>query len=421
MLSSLSPQSWPFELGWLPPSAYLVGGCVRDALLVHRASHLDLDVVLPQDAVETARSIAQHYHAGFVLLDDQRQIARVVFPQATADFALQMGNSLEEDLRRRDFTINAIAYNPHTQTLFDPLNGRLDLQQNLIRMVQVQNLVEDPLRLLRAYRQAAQLGFSLDPHTHDHIRRLASRIQTVAGERVREELGYLLGCPAGFPRLMEAWHDGLLQPWFPDSSGDGLQLINAIDQITIELTHTWPTLTPELHHPLNDRAQGPEASRRTVLATTKLLGLLSPDPKRAKHTLQTLAFSRAEMNMVTTLLQCLPQLQAMVAAAQPTRRDQYYLFQQVGTVFPALVVLAIATGLPRTKMAPLVTEYLNADSAIAHPQPLVTGKTLIRDLNLQPGPALGKLLGLLENAQAEGTITTREEALTLAQSLSRSP
>ncbi|MEB3293001.1 MAG: CCA tRNA nucleotidyltransferase, partial [Synechococcales bacterium] len=125
---------------------------MRDALLERHSEYLDLDFVLPRAAVETARAIARHYQAGFVLLDAERQIARVVFAQGTADFALQVGDSLEEDLRRRDFTMNAIAYNPHTLELVDPLKGCKDLERKVLRMIAPENLAEDPLRLLRAYR-----------------------------------------------------------------------------------------------------------------------------------------------------------------------------------------------------------------------------------------------------------------------------
>jgi tRNA nucleotidyltransferase (CCA-adding enzyme) len=113
-VSILSPDSWPFDLNLLPPDAYLVGGAVRDSLLKRRSPHLDLDFVLPRQAVTTARQIANRYKAGFVLLDAERRIARVVFDRATVDFAKLEGTNLVADLQRRDYTINAIAYNPHT-------------------------------------------------------------------------------------------------------------------------------------------------------------------------------------------------------------------------------------------------------------------------------------------------------------------
>ena len=188
--SALSPQKWPFSPEWLPPEACLVGGAVRDALLGRQSEYLDLDFVLPSNAVQTARNLAKHYHAGFVVLDAQRQIARVVFEDATVDLAQQDGQSLETDLQRRDFTINAIAYNPHNQKIIDPFQGYTDLQQGIIRMVSPKNLQDDPLRLLRAYRQAAQLNFTLEPTTHSTIRQLASLLNQIAAERVQVELGY---------------------------------------------------------------------------------------------------------------------------------------------------------------------------------------------------------------------------------------
>ncbi|MEM6399950.1 MAG: CCA tRNA nucleotidyltransferase, partial [Cyanobacteria bacterium P01_D01_bin.116] len=128
ILSKFTPDSLPFNLKLLPKPAYLVGGAVRDAILERNREYLDLDFILPSDAVNVAREIAKYHQAGFVLLDEQRQIARVVFPNATVDIAQQEGDSVEADLHRRDFTINAIAYNIHTQEIIDPLQGGADLE-----------------------------------------------------------------------------------------------------------------------------------------------------------------------------------------------------------------------------------------------------------------------------------------------------
>ena len=125
-LTTLVSIYLPFEVDWLPQGTCLVGGAVRDALLNRQRDYLDLDLVLPSFAVETARKIANAYQAGFVVLDDRRQIARVVFEQGTVDFALQEGDTLEADLRRRDFTVNAIAYDLQQARLFDPVGGMAD-------------------------------------------------------------------------------------------------------------------------------------------------------------------------------------------------------------------------------------------------------------------------------------------------------
>lgn len=190
--SPLSPETWPFDLDELPTDACLVGGAVRDALLDRRSVHLDLDFIVPNRAIEIARAVSVCHAAGFVVLDAAREIARVVFPSATVDFALREGCSLEADLQRRDFTVNAIAYDPRTARFIDPLDGRADLERKHLRMISAENLQDDPLRLLRAYRQAAQLGFEIDGETRAAIRELAPELSRVAAERVYAELGYLL-------------------------------------------------------------------------------------------------------------------------------------------------------------------------------------------------------------------------------------
>jgi tRNA nucleotidyltransferase (CCA-adding enzyme) len=405
-------HQWPFDLDWIPDSAYLVGGFVRDVLRGRSPDYLDLDFVLPSGAVETAQVIAQHYQAGFVLLDAERHIARVVFPHATADFAQQMGETLTDDLQRRDFTVNAIALNPHTQDLFDPTGGLQDIQHGVMRMIAPQNFQDDPLRLMRAYRQAAQLGFELDPHTQDTIRQLAPLLQQVSAERVRVELSYLLSNAQGTPWLRKLWQDGLLSSWFPHAAG--LDQIAAVDPAIDELATVWPNIISLLHQPLSDRAQGSEAAQRTLLSLVKLLGLLAVDIKTAKQTLNHLKYAKAEMNLVLSLLQSWNAL-SQKPLSQLSRREEYFLFQQVSTAFPALATWLMAVGHTLTELHPLIEAYLDPHNLIAHPQPLVSGKTLMTALELRPGPQIGKLLTALELAQADGKINTSEEALALAQ------
>ena len=181
-------ENLPFDLDLLPKPVYVVGGAVRDALLGRVRAELDLDLVVPVGAVDVARRLATAYRAGFVLLDAERQIARVVFPGMTVDIAQQDGASIADDLNRRDYTLNAIAYDLQTGETIDPLNGTQDIQQRRIRMVDKQNLVDDPLRLLRAYRQAAQLNFTIEAETRAAIHQLAPLLTTVAAERVLMEL-----------------------------------------------------------------------------------------------------------------------------------------------------------------------------------------------------------------------------------------
>ncbi len=413
--SVLSPKTWPFDLKWLPPATYLVGGNVRDALLGRQAEYLDLDFVMPEGAVQTARAIANYHKAGFVLLDAERQIARVVFDHATVDFAQQVGPTLETDLERRDFTVNAIAYNPHTQQLLDPLRGYQDLQQHLIRMVAPENLKEDPLRLLRAYRQAAQLEFTLEPRTQGTIQQLADLLQFIAPERVQAELSYLLSTPKGTPLLAVACEDGLLRHWLPHANATRLAQIADVDRAAIALTTRWEAFGSELSGWLRDQ-QKAAGTGRSWFKIAKLACLIAPDLQMAEQELWQLKYSRAEVQAVLTVMKYLPQVQAFVQTDMPAR-EQYFLFQGMGATFPAVAVLTVAFGTPIQAIAPLLQRFLTPGDAIAHPQPPLTGRDLMAALQLPAGPKIGHLLQAIQLARAEGKISTPEDAIQFAKTL----
>ncbi len=432
---ALSPQRWPFSLEWLPPAAYLVGGSVRDALLGRQAAYLDLDFVLPEGAVQTAKRIANHYQAGYVLLDAQRQIARVVFEGATLDFAAQVGDSLEADLWRRDFTINAIAYSPHSQELLDPLQGYADLQHRLIRTVQFENLKEDPLRLLRAYRQAAQLGFEIEPETQRQIRQLSDLLSEIAAERIQSELGYLLSSASGTPFLQMAWQDGLLSSWLPHATASSLAQIERLDRAALD-----PSLAQILapDSPQSSSQSSPQASSRSWLKLAKLAALLAPDLATAEQELWRLKYSRAEIQSVLAVVLLLPQISPQISpqrqepAADSSVRlnsaddlstddlsaaQQYRLFRQAGDAFPALAVAGLAAAVQPAVIRALVNRYLDPADPIAHPTALLSGRDLITQLKLPASPVIGQLLEAIQLAHAEGKVSSRSEALAFARTL----
>lgn len=410
-ISSLSPENWPFDLSFLPQPAYMVGGAVRDALLGRTREYLDLDFIVPSVAVKVARNIAKHYKAGFVLLDAERQIARVVFPHATADFAQLEGDNLDTDLHRRDFTVNAIAYNPHTEEIIDPLGGCIDLQQGILKMVHPKNLSDDPLRLMRGYRQAAQLGFRIESATQQTIRNLAERITTVATERIRVELNYLLLNAKGTPWLTSAWSDGVLKHILKNANQQSFVKLAAVDSAAALLGKTWPQLEKELNNYLRDTI------KTTLLAIAKLACLVNQEPAQAETQMLQLSYSRIETRAVTTTLKLFPQLNN----PEMILREQYLFFKEAGFVFPATALLAIAGGTMVGEIAPFITRYLNPDDPVAHPTTLVSGKDLIIALSIPTSPVIGKLLTEIAVAQLESRIQTKEEAIELARELLSSP
>jgi poly(A) polymerase len=177
---------------------YLVGGAVRDILL-NRLSR-DLDFALPSNGISLARRVANALKADFMALDNERDTGRVIVSESDGtrtllDFATYRGNNLEEDLRARDFTINAIAFDLHAQTLIDPLNGASDLRSRIIRACSPTALSDDPVRILRAVRQAAAFEFKIELETRKKMKQAANLLPKVSTERQRDELFKMLEGP----------------------------------------------------------------------------------------------------------------------------------------------------------------------------------------------------------------------------------
>jgi len=181
---------------------YLVGGAVRDILL-NRVSH-DLDFAVPSNGIALARRVANAINADFMVLDAERDTGRVIVTdeggsRTYLDFATYRGipisnsaNSIEEDLHARDFTINAVAFNLRTQTILDPLNGASDIRAKIIRACSPTSLQDDPVRILRAIRQAAALGFKIELGTRKTMKQVAPLLPNISPERLRDELFKIL-------------------------------------------------------------------------------------------------------------------------------------------------------------------------------------------------------------------------------------
>ena len=347
-----------------------------------------------------------------MVLDAERKIARVVFKGTTVDFAEIEGDSLEEDLWRRDFTINAIAYNPFTDELIDLFNALKDLQEGIIRMVKSANLREDPLRLLRAYRQAAQLGFVISPETQTTIREFAPLLTQVAAERVQTELGYLLSHPQGMLWIEKAWKNGLLSDYFPTAT-ENLEIGKKVEVVVEQLEKNWSNLEVELATGVRDTV------KTSLLAIAKLAILVNPHPEKAEVELMRLKYSNAEIRSTIAVIKGLAKLSER-EITQMSVREQYFFFQEIGKNFPALAVVAVAKGISREEINCLIQRYINPDDRVAHPTSLLNGNDLITALKLPKGPIVGQLLTEIKIARAEENIFTKSEAIKLAEKLIQS-
>ena len=188
-------------------AAYVVGGCVRDSLLGRTAHDWDLCTsALPQQVMElfgTEQCIPTGLQHGTVTIKYGGQLYETTTFRTEGSYTdgrhpdeVQFVPDVREDLARRDFTINAMAYNA-AEGLVDPFGGQKDLQNGLLRAVgePQQRFTEDALRILRLYRFAARFGFALDAATARAARQLAPHLDCISAERIQEELAKLLAAP----------------------------------------------------------------------------------------------------------------------------------------------------------------------------------------------------------------------------------
>lgn len=266
----------------LPPEQeiYLVGGAVRD-LLLSRLSP-DLDFALPSNGISLARKVANHLEAHFLPLDEERDTGRVILTNEDGshtflDFATYRGApsagsqlSLEEDLRARDFTINAIALNLQDNTIVDPLDGAKDILAKVIRACSPTSLSDDPVRILRAVRQAAAFGFKIDKPTREWMKQSAGQLGRISAERLRDETFKILQGPRADASIRALDMLGALSHLMPE-----LLKMKGVEQSPPHIHDVWThtlAVLDHLDHVISGLRVGYDAEKTNDMFTG-LLGL----------------------------------------------------------------------------------------------------------------------------------------------------
>ena len=173
---------------------WIVGGAIRDARLRRPIGDVDLAVASGEEGLARALAAVGWGKAFSLSARADLPVWRVASPDGTIDVArFTAGATIEDDLARRDFTVNAMARAAGSRRTLDPFGGRADLARGVVRAVARKNLAEDPLRMLRAYRIAAGRGWRIDPRTRRWIAAGAAALARVAAERIRDETFRLFG------------------------------------------------------------------------------------------------------------------------------------------------------------------------------------------------------------------------------------
>ncbi|MHB1317764.1 MAG: tRNA nucleotidyltransferase/poly(A) polymerase family protein [Anaerolineae bacterium] len=396
-----------------PVATYLVGGSIRDAL--RGVPGGDLDIAVDGAAIRLGRRLADELGGAYYVMDTDHDVGRVIMgchdDRPHIDLAGLRGKTIADDLRARDLTINAMGM-PLTSPLgelLDPTGGLADLRRGLIRYAYDRAFVDDPVRMLRAVRMSAGLGFALDKTTRDSILTQRPLLTRVSAERVRDELMLLLE-QRPVSGLQLALDTGLLADVLAPVDGEKLRQgvlllatlrnsIDALDALVCRLATTW-----------SERFV-PERSRRELISLAAVLAYGGPDAADAAVRGLRLA-SRESMHVRQTLRSWHDALWESGESISPLAAHRYYREHgAAGADAAALALVAPHTsGAAKAIAADLLAAWLDEHERVVAPVPMLRGHELIEKLGLCPGPVVGRLLQALVEAQVLGLVRDRDTA-----------
>ena len=420
--------------------AYFAGGCVRDLLLGHAPSDFDVATSARPDAVLKLfpRTFAVGAHFGVVLVADEIDGCEIVTEVATyrSDEAyvdgrrpesVRFSDRAEEDVIRRDFTINGMLLDPQTGKLLDYVGGRADLDAKLIRAIgdPTQRLEEDKLRMLRAVRFAARFDFEIEERTERAIRTSAAAIHQVSRERIRDELTRMLTegrARRAFELLdrtallkevlpeVDRLH-GVEQPAEFHPEGDvWTHTMMLLEQLPagVSATLAWGALLHDIGKPATFQP-GPGRIRFN--------GHVEVGVRIAEDIGRRLRFSNEEATQVAALVENHMRFGDVERMKASTLKRFFRLDQfEEHLALHKMDCLASHRDLQLYNFAK--AKYEETPSEEVRPALLLTGRDLIA-AGYKPGPEFKRLLALAEDAQLEGRIHSTEEALALVAEASQ--
>ncbi len=456
--------------------AFVVGGAVRDALLGREFEDLDLAVEMSAtDVLKVGEDLANALDASYVPLDKERGTLRLVFKDGGFLDLNAAPDGLVEDLRRRDFTVNSmsiplaiVAAGEGDLPLTDLHGGLGDLNKGVIRIMSSGVFKDDPVRLMRGPRLVAQLGFALSKDTEAAITQKSHLLSSSSPERVRDELLKVIAAPNAMFSIRMLDRLGLLSVVIPeidetrgvaqpkehhwDVFNHCIETVGQLERIlrnerdpddwVVELVPTFPTIKSHFEELIGDG--------HTRLTLLKLSGLLHDVAKPATKTIEEtgrirfvghhevgaeiansilgrMRFGVRGCQFVTSLVRHHLRPKQMAEPGElPSKRAIYRYYRNVGegaisTLYLNMADYLAARGplLERDEwrehcdlMAHILDGKFGEPPVVVAPS-LITGRDVIEEFSVEPGPLIGRLLEEVREAHAGGEITTRGEAIRL--------
>lgn len=411
--------------------SYLVGGYLRDLLSGEISP--DRDIAIKCDNLaKLTKKIADELNGSFVELDPVNEIYRVVFGDDYIDFAKLLNNNLIDDIKRRDFTINAITYDINNEKFVDISGGKKDFEEKIIRTYKISNLSDDPLRTLRAIRFQAKLGFRIDDEIINFIKENNSLILNVAPERIHQELIKTFEGKFLIDALFSMDETGLLDvifPFFkdikkiPPNSHHHLDLFHHLIETTRNIRINKPEL--KLAAFIHDLAKPDCWTIEKDTGRHRFIGHDELGAKKVVPFLKKLKFSNKEIEYISKMVQFHIYPSALMKDENVTERAIIRFIRKIGDDTLDLLELARADRLSArgpavsdemievnlSNLEKLKEKYFEISPKLKEMPKLVDGNEIMQILNLKPSPKLKEIIDEIKELQLEGKINNKEDAI----------
>ena len=409
---------------------YLVGGYLRNYFLNNEIS-VDRDLVVVGDSRTLATEIAEKLDGTFIELDNINEIYRVVLKDKTNyfDISKALNNNLEEDIKRRDFTINSIFYDLNKKEIIDPLGGITDIKNKIIKTSDFNNFIDDPLRFLRLYRFISLTGFSVNKELARFVKEKFNLINSIAAERINYEIIKIFEGKFVIEALLEMLEDEVLELIFPfvteikkipNNSHHHLDLIHH----SIETVKNIKTNNPILkiaafYHDIGK----PKTWTIEPVGRHRFIGHDIVGAQIAIKELENLKFSNKQINYICKMIKYHIYPASLINSSDNKKAFARFV-RKLGV--DTLDIIALSRADRLSALGEAVTKemlekslnhldelekyYESVKDIVNSPKPLLDGKEIMKLLNLKPSKLIGEIIEELVEMQILGEISTKEEA-----------
>lgn len=434
---------------------YLVGGSVRDFAMDKTSLDRDL-IVAGVDARDFALRIAEFFNAVFVPLDEVNRIYRVVLPDKINYFDITnpVEGSIDKDLARRDLTVNAVAVNLSTMEILDKFDGLNDILNKQLNSVSEKNFIDDPLRILRAFRFMSVLGFKMSDELMCIIKKHINLLNLPAVERINYELLKLFGGNFAYDTLLSLDNTGGLEVLFPfvselkrvpPNTHHHLDLFYHSLETVRQIQLLYLNAEKEVQSHLEEVSFGAHPR----LAFLKLAGFMhdigkfstwSIEEETGRHRfikhddagaklavpfLKKMNFSNKQIDYLTSMIKNHMYPSQVISAPELNEKVMMRYVRKMEDNSIDVIILAMADRF--SALGGAVTEdmvnqnisglqnlmnfYISVKDSLEPLPKLLTGNEIMSLLNIKPSPLLGKIITALHDAQLSGDVMTKEHAI----------